>query len=123
MAQAAIRTAEPAAPVTPAIDRDHLKRVTFGDASLEHELLQLFDRQSELLLARMRAGDPATVATLAHTLKGSACGIGADHVAQAAHAAEEAAALTAADIAAALDRLAQAADETRAQIAVLLHTH
>ena len=39
-----------------AIDRQHLSRMTFGDRSLEHEVLQLFDRQAELLIGRMRDG-------------------------------------------------------------------
>ncbi len=77
---------------TPAIDRAHLKQMTFGDRSLERELLQLFDRQAEQLMARMRASDAAVLAALAHTLKGSALGIGANEVARAAGAAEGAAA-------------------------------
>jgi HPt (histidine-containing phosphotransfer) domain-containing protein len=40
---------------------------------------------------RIRKSAPAAIATLAHTLKGSAVGIGADRVAQAAAAAELAA--------------------------------
>ena len=67
-----------------AIDRGHLARMTFGDRSLEREVLQLFDRQAALLMARMRGGEPATVATLAHTLKGSAASIGAAGVVRAA---------------------------------------
>ena len=51
----------------------------------------------------MRASDPAAVATLAHTLKGSASGIGAGNVAQAAEAAELAAARSPAELDAALD--------------------
>ena len=70
---------EPAAPAA-AIDRGHLARMTFGDRSLEREVLQLFDRQADMLLARMRDREPAAVATLAHTLKGSASSIGATGV-------------------------------------------
>ena len=36
------------------IDLVHLARTTLGDRSLEREVLQLFDRQSTLLIARMR---------------------------------------------------------------------
>ena len=57
---------QPARPA--AIDRGHLARMTFGDRSLEREVLQLFDRQADLLLARMRDREPSSVATLAHTL-------------------------------------------------------
>ena len=44
-----------------AIDRGQLSRMTFGDRSLEREVLQLFDRQADLLLARMRGAEPAAV--------------------------------------------------------------
>ena len=80
MAQAAVKIFENApderADNAP-IDRSHLSRMTFGDHSLEREVLQLFDRQAELLMERMNASAPAAIATLAHTLKGSAVGIGA----------------------------------------------
>ena len=70
-----------------------LARMTFGDRSLEREVLGLFDRQATILIERMRGGEPAAVASLAHTLKGSAAGIGADRVARTAGAAEMAAGL------------------------------
>ena len=116
LAQSAIETLEP---VT-AIDRGHLARMTFGDRSLEQEVLQLFDRQSELLIARMRNGDGSAVGAMAHTLKGSAAGIGATSVARAAEEAEQAAAHAPADLSATIDRLALAVDDARALIAELL---
>jgi HPt (histidine-containing phosphotransfer) domain-containing protein len=119
MAELAMQLAG-AAPATPAIDRAHLKTMTFGDRSLEHELLHLFDRQAELLLARMRASDAATLAALAHTLKGSAAGIGAGEVKRAAEAAERAAPGSPAERRVALERLAAAIDAARADIAGLL---
>lgn len=103
-----------------AIDRGHLARMTFGDRSLEREVLALFDRQAEVLIARMRGVEPAAIATLAHTLKGSAAGIGASRVAQTAGAAEIAAELSAGECSQAIDRLAVAVDEARALIAELL---
>ena len=103
------------------IDLVHLARTTMGDRSLEREVLQLFDRQSTLLIARMRSAAPAGVATLAHTLKGSARGIGAWRVARAAEALELAAG--ASDAGGALDRLAAASDEARAVIAELLRAN
>lgn len=99
------------------IDLVHLARMTLGDRSLEREVLQLFDRQSALLIARMRAAAPAGVAQIAHTLKGSARGIGAWRVARAAETVELAGDATIAD---ALERLAAAADEARHVIADLL---
>jgi HPt (histidine-containing phosphotransfer) domain-containing protein len=99
------------------IDLVHLARTTLGDRSLEREVLQLFDRQSTLLLARMRAAAPGGLVTLAHTLKGSALGIGAWRVARAAEALELAEGSQAAG---ALDALSAATDEARAVIADLL---
>jgi HPt (histidine-containing phosphotransfer) domain-containing protein len=103
-----------------AIDRGHLARMTFGDRSLEREVLQLFDRQATILIARIRAGNPAAVASLAHTLKGSAAGIGAGAVARSADAAELAAGGPPSECSLAIDRLAAAVDEARALIAELL---
>ena len=73
-----------------------------------------------MLIVRMRAGGAAAVAPLAHTLKGSATGIGAGRVARAAEAAELAAGSGASECSQAVDRLAQAVDEARALIAELL---
>jgi hypothetical protein len=123
MARTATKSAEPAphAPAAAAIDSGHLAHVTFGDRALERELLQLFDRQAELLTTRMRESEPAAVATLAHTLKGSALGIGAVKVARSAAAAELAATLRGeAECSLAVDRLEVAVEEARATIAVLL---
>ena len=89
MAQAAVRDRHESAPEA-AIDRSHLARMTFGEAALERELLELFDRQAELLIARIAQSDPTMVAALAHTLKGSAVGVGANEVAVAAAAFEQA---------------------------------
>ena len=121
MAQAAIKQMndmEPEADAAPAIDRVRLARMTFGDRGLERELLELFDRQAAILLARMQTADAATVATLAHTLKGSALGVGASFVAQAAAAVEQAG--NAAEREPATDRLAAAVAAARACIATLL---
>jgi HPt (histidine-containing phosphotransfer) domain-containing protein len=119
MAQLATERREQAA-ADAAIDRGQLARMTFGDRSLERELLELFDRQAAMLLVRMRAGGAAAVAPLAHTLKGSASGIGAGGVARAAEAAERAAGAEPSECSAAVDRLALAVDEARALIADLL---
>ncbi len=127
MGQTATMAIETLEPVT-AIDRAHLARMTFGDRSLEQEVLQLFARQSELLIARMRqsggfaggSADGSAVGALAHTLKGSAAGIGATTVARAAEEAEQAATLGSNDLSATIDRLALAVDEARALIVELL---
>jgi HPt (histidine-containing phosphotransfer) domain-containing protein len=101
------------------IDMAHLSQMTLGERSLEIEVLRLFDLQAELLLARMREVGPAGVATLAHTLSGSAKGIGAWRVAAAAEAAEFAVKQSA-PLDPAMDGLAASVDEARRAIAGLL---
>jgi HPt (histidine-containing phosphotransfer) domain-containing protein len=116
--------APPLAPAERPIDVDHLARMTLGDSSLEREVLQLFDRQAEMLLARMQLAAPAAAAAHAHTLKGSSSGIGAWKVARAAEAVEFAATRKgAADIAAAIGCLGAAVAEARLAIAELLRGH
>jgi len=126
MAQAAVNISERAqseALEVAVLDRDHLARITFGDRSLEREVLQLFDRQSELLLERMRASEPAAIATLAHTLKGSAVGIGATRVASAAAEVEATAQAKSGESSRAIEELAQAVEEARAAISALIRAH
>ena len=113
MAQLAIKDRAEPGP-TAVIDRAHLARMTFGEAALERELLELFDRQAELLVARIAQSDATTAAALAHTLKGSAVGVGA--MAVAAAAADIEATPTAERLAA----LAVAVARARAEIAVIL---
>ena len=76
------------APSDDVIDLDHLSRMTLGERSLEREVLELFGRQAEILLPRIAAGSQTFAAAAAHTLKGSALGIGAWRVARAAEAVE-----------------------------------
>ena len=118
MADAAVMTRDTQSGA--AIDRRHLARMTFGDRSLEREVLQLFDRQAAMLIVRIRAGNPASIASLAHTLKGSAAGIGAGAVARNADATEMAAEGPPSECVQAIDRLAAAVDDARALIAELL---
>ena len=108
-------------PAEPGIDLAHLARMTLGEKSLEAEVLALFDRQAGILLGRMRQAPPAAVGAFAHTLKGSARGIGAWQVAAAAEMAERLAPeASPGDLADVLDRLAGAIDGARATIADLL---
>ncbi len=116
--------APPLAPIEQPIDVTHLARMTLGDSSLEREVLQLYDRQAEMLLARMQQAAPAAAAAHAHTLKGSSSGIGAWKVARAAEAVEFAAAGNGAtNIAAAIGSLGAVIGEARAVIAELLRAH
>lgn len=121
-----LRLAEPVsapslAPQAPPIDRDHLSRMTLGERDLEREVLALFDRQADMLLARMRKATPAIAAAAAHTLKGSARGVGAWRVASVAEEVELAA--NAADLTAKVGALSTAVDEAKAAIVDLLRAH
>jgi HPt (histidine-containing phosphotransfer) domain-containing protein len=104
------------------IDLVHLARMTLGDRGLEREVLALFDRQATVLMSRMRAASPGAVTSVAHTLKGSARGVGAWRVAAAAEAVELAASGEG-DLSAAITRLAAVAEEARAVIAELLRAN
>lgn len=110
----------PLAPSDLPVDRAHLYRMTLGDRTLEREVLSLFDRQIELLIARMDPSVPARVAGLAHTLNGSAVGIGAWRVAGAAEALERAVREGSA-LEPRLADLRHAAREVQASIGLLLH--
>jgi HPt (histidine-containing phosphotransfer) domain-containing protein len=105
------------------IDLVHLARMTLGERSLERELLQLFERQANLLLQRMQAAPVEELPTLAHTLKSSARVIGAAQVARAAEAVEFIDPAIGADVTRALAALRAATDEARSFIADLLRAH
>jgi HPt (histidine-containing phosphotransfer) domain-containing protein len=108
------------APSDDVIDLDHLSRMTLGERSLEREVLELFGRQAEILLPRIAAGSQTFAAAAAHTLKGSALGIGAWRVARAAEAVELAGA---AAMSAAVEALNGSIEEARTVIAGLLRAH
>ena len=108
----------PLAPDDGPIDFDHLKRMTLGDAGLEHEVLAMFAAQSAKLLDTL-ATLPAEAGTLAHTLKGSARAIGAFAVAEAS-ARLEAALADGRDPAEALAELGDAVALARTSIGAVL---
>jgi hypothetical protein len=112
--------APPLAPDAQSIDRAHLFRMTLGDHALECEVLQLFDQQAGMLIARMGEVNPAGIATLAHTLHGSARAIGAWAIAGAAEALEVAAKSKSAELRSAKQTLARTVDDARRTIAALL---
>ena len=72
--------------VVPLLTDSELKQIglTLGDRKLENEVLELFEQQAGMLIRRMDEAAPALVAALAHTLSGSASGVGAGRVARAA---------------------------------------
>jgi HPt (histidine-containing phosphotransfer) domain-containing protein len=83
--------APPLVPVERPIDVEHLARMTLGDRALEREVLALFVRQAEMLRTRMETAATDVIGAAAHTLKGSATGIGAWPIARAAAGVEAAA--------------------------------
>jgi HPt (histidine-containing phosphotransfer) domain-containing protein len=101
---------------SPILDRAHLRRMTAGSQELERELLRLFDTQCVVLMERMAQSGPAARSALAHTLKGSALGVGAMRVADTAAALEAAEA----GETAALVRLNEAVQDAHLAIARLL---
>ena len=106
------------------LDENHLGRMTLGDHRLEHEVLEIFARQNSLILKRIVGAEPGPVAAAAHTLKGSARGVGALRVARAAERLEQAATQADEDaMKAALVELEAASFEVCAAIAVRLDAH
>jgi HPt (histidine-containing phosphotransfer) domain-containing protein len=100
------------------IDEVHLERMTLGDRGLEREVLEIFARQTTMTLERIAGAGPARAAAAAHTLKGSARGVGAWRVALAAERLEEAAAANSNETAmvAAIAELEAASSEARVAI-------
>ncbi|WP_246101893.1 Hpt domain-containing protein [Methylobacterium terricola] len=76
----------------PLLDRAHLAHQTFGDDDLAREVLALFAGQCDRLVPGLTDPglDAAVRADLAHTLKGSALGVGATRVATLAGRIESA---------------------------------
>lgn len=106
------------------IDADHLARMTLGDRQLEREVLEIFVRQSNIMIGRIAKAEPALAAAAAHTLTGSARGIGAWRVARAAERLEHAASQASKhDIDAAFHELQDAAVEAGAAIGARLGDH
>jgi len=121
IAAAAQETFELAAGSEAAIDLVHLERMTLGEKSLAHEVLRLFDSQASALLAHIVRANAETAGALAHTLKGSARGIGAWQVARTAEQFEIAARdLDRDEIARCLEDLRRAVAQARDAIAAML---
>jgi HPt (histidine-containing phosphotransfer) domain-containing protein len=100
----------------PVIDLAHLRRMTLGDRALEREVLSLFHAHSAQLMQTIHCSDAAALPALAHTLKGSALGIGANAVARAADDLQRAATPDEA----AVVRLERAVEQAQAAIAGML---
>lgn len=66
------------------IDLAHLSRQTMGDRALEQEVLGLFVQQAILVKEQIASASTQDRLRLAHTLKGSASGVGAFALAECA---------------------------------------
>jgi HPt (histidine-containing phosphotransfer) domain-containing protein len=96
-----------------AIDIKHFEAATFNDRALQREVLGLFEAQAEKLAAVIRDTSGRARAEAAHTLKGTARGIGAFALADAAEKVEQGSAE-------ALDELSRRIVEARSAAASLL---
>ena len=106
------------------VDLVHLSRFTLGDDKLQREVLQLFRVQANLFLERLEsAGDVTKWHEAAHTIKGSARGIGAWSVAKAAEGAEQLNGPASKRAAEALDALRSAVCDATKYIDRLLAEH
>jgi HPt (histidine-containing phosphotransfer) domain-containing protein len=71
------------------VDLAYLARFTLGNVALEREVLQLFAAQMPLYLEALRAaGGRKAWREAAHSIKGSACAVGAWRLARCAQFAE-----------------------------------
>ena len=107
----------PDRPAEPALDIEHLSRMTLGDRALEREVLMLFDHQAAMLAERLDGATMTLAASCAHTLKGSARGIGAWRLARAAEQVEHNIAAGELELTAVIAQLVGAVDATRSAIA------
>lgn len=72
------------------IDLVHLARQTMGDRALEQEVLSLFLQQLASAREQLTSATDSERKRIAHTLKGSAAGVGAFAIAECATAMENA---------------------------------
>lgn len=106
------------------IDLVHLSRMTLGDRALERDVLALFGRQIDLLMPRIETAPAPVAAAAAHTLKGSAQGVGAFALATAAADVEAAArSCDPAGRCGGVESLRAAVCDVRADLAELLSAH
>ena len=108
--------------LTGAVDFEHLERFAAGDRQVIDEVLAIFREQAGMWL---RLLDPAAANSAwrdaAHTLKGSALGLGAHDLASACAAAEQSADGDLAERTLKLERVRDALDLALADIAAYVH--
>jgi HPt (histidine-containing phosphotransfer) domain-containing protein len=108
--------------LTGAVDFKYLEDYAGGDQIVVDEVLALFREQAAMWLRLLdpKAEDSAW-RDAAHTLKGSALGVGAHDLAEACAAAERAVAADLAERTLRLDRVRDALDRALADIAAYAH--
>ncbi|GEP00698.1 Hpt domain-containing protein [Methylobacterium haplocladii] len=101
------------------IDRAHLEAQTGGDDDFANELLGLFSEQCRRLMPGLENVSLSATerADLAHTLKGSALGVGTTRIASRASEAEDALRAGSPAVPDLVQALALAVDETLAVLA------
>jgi HPt (histidine-containing phosphotransfer) domain-containing protein len=108
--------------LTGAVDFEHLERYALGDQQLIDEVLALFREQASMWLRLLDPkADNDAWRDAAHTLKGSALGLGAHDLAAACAAAEKAAAGDLAERTLKLERVRDTLDLALADIAAYVH--
>ena len=108
--------------LTGAVDFDHLETFAAGDQAVIDEVLEIFREQASMWL---RLLDPKAAGSAwrdaAHTLKGSALGVGAHSLAEACAVAEQAATEDLTQRTLRLERVRDALDLALADIAAYAH--
>lgn len=108
--------------LTGAVDFAHLERYAGQDAALIEEVLGIFREQAEIWIQLLDPDAPAGAwKDAAHSLKGSALGVGAFEVAKACEAAERNAESDSAGRTRLLDAIRDTMDAALADIAAYQH--
>jgi len=108
--------------LTGAVDFEHLEGFAGGDQQVVDEVLAIFREQAAMWLRLLDpAAEDGAWRDAAHTLKGSALGLGAHALAEACAAAERAANADLAERMLKLERVRDALDLALADIAAYVH--
>ena len=108
--------------LTGAVDFEHLERYAGGDAALVEEVLGIFREQAEIWLRLLDPAAPGEAwRDAAHSLKGSALGVGAFALAERCAAAEQVDKGGEGERAVLLNHIRTALDAALADVAAYLH--